>query len=227
LHVLSIRERFRDGDQSERGQNKEMLEELMANADKPLRLGILGGTFDPVHGAHLAIARVAKTELKLDAVVFVPTAQSPIKGATPAATAAQRLAMLRLALKETPHFLIDAYEIKQGGVSYSITTVEHFKGRFPEAEIFWILGADQFEQLGRWREIERLAERVTFVVFRRRGASVITPEVCGLNYFEVDAPLMDVSSSEIRRTFAMGDVPEDLLLPGLDAFIFQEGLYKP
>lgn len=192
-----------------------------------MRLGLLGGTFDPVHRAHLAIARAAKAELNLDKVVFIPTAQSPIKSAAPAANATQRLAMLHLVLAEEPDLLIDDYEIKRGGVSYSIATVEHFKGRFPAAEIFWILGADQFEQLGRWREIERLAERVTFAVFGRKGASLVAPDVCGLNFVEIDAPLMDISSSKVRMACAADEIPAELLPPGLDAFILQEGLYKP
>ncbi|NCG09457.1 MAG: nicotinate (nicotinamide) nucleotide adenylyltransferase [Verrucomicrobia bacterium] len=204
-----------------------MGEKLKGKAGEALRMGILGGTFDPVHRAHLAIARAARAELKLDKVVFIPTAQSPIKSAAPVANAAQRLAMLRLALAEEPDFSVDTYEMDQGGVSYSIATVELFKGRFPSAELFWILGADQFEQLGRWREIERLAEKVTFSVSGRHGASLAAPEIRGLNYVEIDTPLMDISSSEIRRAYARGMTPTEWLPPGLDAFILQEGLYKP
>ncbi len=204
-----------------------MLGELITNSGVAIRLGLLGGTFDPVHRAHLALARAAKTSLGLDKVVFIPTAQSPIKSVAPAANATQRLAMLRLVLAEEPDLLIDDCEMKRGGVSYSIATVEHFKRRFPTAELFWILGADQFEQLGRWREIERLAERVTFAVFGRKGASLAAPDVSGLDFVEIDAPLMDVSSSEVRSACAAGKIPADLLPPGLDAFILQEGLYKP
>ena len=195
-------------------------------ADLPLRLGLYGGTFDPVHCAHLEVARRVRSILELDWVIFIPNTQSPIKASAPRASASQRVAMLDLALRDESNFTIDTSELERGGVSYSYETALGFCERFPQAELFWILGADQFEQLGRWRNIEQLASLLTFAVFRRSGASLTAPEIAGLSYTEVEAPLMDLSSSEIRAACARNEMPTHLLPEGLDAFISREGLYK-
>ena len=196
------------------------------DAGKALRVGLFGGTFDPVHCAHLEIARRVRGALSLDRVIFIPNAQSPIKESAPGASGSQRRAMLALAIEGEAGFSIDPYELERGGVSYSVETALYFCERLPGAEFFWILGADQFEQLGRWREIERLASLLTFAVFRRAEASVVAPKVAGLKYTEVDAPLMDMSSSAIRAACAKGEIPKGQLPRGLDAFILREGLYK-
>lgn len=196
------------------------------DAGKAQRVGLFGGTFDPVHCAHLQIARRVREALSLDQVIFIPNAQSPIKEFVPGASGSQRRAMLALAIEGEAGFSVDPYELERGGLSYSIETALYFGERFPGAELFWIMGADQFEQLGRWREIERLASLLTFAVFRRAEASVVAPKVVGLRYTEVDAPLMDISSSAIRAAFAKGEIPKGHLPRGLDAFILREGLYK-
>lgn len=200
---------------------------VQEDAGKAPRVGLFGGTFDPVHCAHLEIARRVRGALSLDRVIFIPNAQSPIKESAPGASGSQRRAMLALAIEGEAGFSIDPYEVERGGVSYSIETTLYFCKRFPVAEFFWILGADQFEQLGRWREIERLASLLTFAVFRRAKVSVVAPKVAGLRYTEVDAPLMDMSSSAIRAACAKGEIPKGHLPRGLDAFILREGLYKP
>lgn len=191
-----------------------------------LRIGLLGGTFDPVHLAHLQIARAAKDAHGLDQVVFIPNAQSPIKPAAPSASAAQRLEMLRLAIAMDSGFSIETYEMEQGGVSYSVDTVRHIKTLFPGADLFWILGADQLEQLDRWREIESLAEQVEFLVVGRSGSSLHAPKIKGLKYKVIGVPLMDISSSGIREACCAGQIPNEQLPDGLEAFILGEGLYK-
>ncbi|CAI8278648.1 MAG: Nicotinate-nucleotide adenylyltransferase [Opitutia bacterium UBA7350] len=193
---------------------------------KKLRIGIFGGTFDPVHNAHLEIGHRVQAILQLDQIIFIPNAQSPIKASAPRASGAQRKTMLALAIEGEPAFAIDMYEVERGGLSFSVETALHFKEQFPAAKLFWILGADQFEQLERWRDIEKLASLLTFAVFRRAGASVIAPAIAGLKYHDIEAPLMDMSSSEIRKLCAQGRVPSHLLPGGLDAFILQQGLYK-
>lgn len=191
-----------------------------------LRVGLFGGTFDPVHVGHLQIAQCVRATLQLDQLIFIPNAQSPIKEFAPLASGAQRQAMLALAIKGEPAFSIDMLEVKRGGISYSIETVHHFREQFPNAELFWILGADQFEQLDRWREVEQLASELTFAVFRRAGAYVDPPAVSGLKFKEIEAPLMDMSSSEIRAACVQDKIPTHLLPRGLEAFILQQGLYK-
>ena len=124
------------------------------------RLGLFGGSFDPVHQGHLLVALAASEELKLDRLFFIPAAQSPFKPETKAASAAERLRLLRLALAGQVHYEIDDQEIRRGGVSYTINTVMDYRRRFPEAKLFYLVGADHVPQLPKWRAAEELAKLV-------------------------------------------------------------------
>src|SRR5580658_7230363 len=132
-----------------------------------LRLGIYGGTFDPPHAGHLLLARDALEQARLDAVLFVPCAQSPLKRNKPRVTDAHRLAMLRLALKGEPRFWISRCELDRSGPSYAFDTVVEIGAAFPRAMLFWLIGADQLATLPRWHSPEELARRVSFLLFER------------------------------------------------------------
>ena len=138
------------------------------------KIALYGGAFDPVHIAHLQLARSVLVQEIVGRVLFIPAAHSPLKRHGPLASDSQRLEMLRLATADEPRFSVSDYEIKRGGVSYSYRTVEHFCSQMPGAQLFWILGADQFEQLDQWREAAKLAT-VSFLVFGRRGTPCATP----------------------------------------------------
>ena len=114
--------------------------------DHPKRIALYGGAFDPVHNAHLEIARRALQQADLGEVVFIPSAQSPLKAHRPHVGDAHRLHMLDLATAGDAHFRVDRFEIEKGGVSYSLDTARHFQRAEPEAALDWIIGADQFEQ---------------------------------------------------------------------------------
>ena len=115
------------------------------------QIALYGGAFDPVHNAHLQLARSALEQGMVGEVCFIPAAQSPLKQHGAFASDAQRLEMLALATADKPHLEVSDYEIVRGGVSYSYQTAEHFCSRRPDVEFFWILGADQFELLSQWR----------------------------------------------------------------------------
>lgn len=134
-----------------------------------LKIGLYGGSFDPVHLGHLLVAQAACEEAGLQRLFFIPAAQSPFKPGTMPTPAAERLRLLRLALAGKNHCEIDEQEIKRGGISYSIDTVRDYARRFPEAELFYLVGADHVPSLPKWREAEELARLVQFLAIPRPG----------------------------------------------------------
>lgn len=134
-----------------------------------MKIGLFGGSFDPVHIGHLLTARAAREEAGLDRLFFIPAAQSPFKPAAQQSPAALRLRWLRLALAGDSAAEIDDQEIRRGGVSYSISTARDYRRRFPGAELFYLIGADQVAQLPLWRDAAELAELVRFLVIPRPG----------------------------------------------------------
>jgi nicotinate-nucleotide adenylyltransferase len=132
-----------------------------------MKLGIYGGTFDPVHIGHLLVAQAAMEELGLDKLFFIPAAQSPFKVENQIAPAEIRLQLLRLALAGETNCEIDEQEIKRGGISYSIETLRDYAKRFPKAQLFYLIGADNISQLNEWREADELAKLAEFVAVPR------------------------------------------------------------
>ena len=175
------------------------------------RIGIFGGSFDPVHLGHLLVAQAAVEELDLDRLFFVPAAQSPFKLDQHHAPAAARLRMLRLALVGQARFEVDEQEIQRGGVSFTIETVRDYAKRFPEAALFYLIGADNVASLPQWREAGELARLLEFVAIPRPGGipAAFPPPFRGRRL--VGFPF-GVSSSQIRARVKAGQ-PIDLLVP--------------
>ncbi len=197
------------------------------NIHAPKRLALYGGAFDPVHCAHLRVARTALEQAQLDQVIFIPSAQSPLKAHAPLTDDAARVEMLRLALGGETRFELDTYEIERGGLSYTIDTVRYFLERHTGVKLFWIIGADQFEQLDRWRRIDELVGLVEFLVLERPGSDL----ACALtasdfSYQVLEAPLMNESSSEIRERCEAGRSLEGLVPDAVQAFISERELYR-
>jgi len=132
-----------------------------------MKLGIFGGSFDPVHIGHLLVAQAAVEELGLDKLFFVPAAQSPFKPENKPAPDSVRLQLLRLALAGKTNYEIDGQEIKRGGISYSIETLRDYANRFPRAQLFYLIGADNISKLSEWREADELAKLAEFVAIPR------------------------------------------------------------
>jgi nicotinate-nucleotide adenylyltransferase len=170
---------------------------------KNLRIGLFGGSFDPVHCGHLLMARAAIEEAGLDRVVFIPTATSPFKPDSNPAPAAARLRMLRLALAGEADCEVDDQEIRRGGVSYTIDTVKSMAERQPGAKLFWLIGADQVWQLPEWREAEELARLVEFLIIPRPSENA--PELlAGFHGRVLKGFPFGVSSTEIRERARSG-----------------------
>ena len=176
-----------------------------------MKLGLYGGSFDPVHLGHLLVAQAAIEELGLDRLFFIPVAQSPFKPENQPAPDAVRLLLLRLALAGKTNCEVDDQEIRRGGVSYTIETLRNYAKQFPNAELFYLIGADNAAKLNEWREAGELARLAQFVAVPRPGgiAAVFPPPFRGhtLKGFP-----LGVSSSQIRARVKAG-LPIDRLVP--------------
>ena len=188
-----------------------------------LRLGIYGGTFDPVHHGHLLLARDALEQLRLDAVLFVPCGRSPLKGRQPGANASRRLAMLRLALKGNARFWLTRCELDRPGPSYACDTAMEIREAFPRAEFFWLIGADQLALLDQWHRPDDLRRLVTFVLLLRGETSAPLPPG---NVLSLPRPRrVDISATEIRQR-VKSHLPIDHLVPApIAAYIKRHGIY--
>lgn len=207
-------------------------------------IGVLGGTFDPIHYGHLRPAREAQQALALDEVRFIPAYRPPHRHG-PAATAAQRLAMVRLAIADYPGFLVDEREIRRGGPSYTVPTLESLRAELGERPLALLMGADAFLELETWHQWQRLPELVHLVVMNRPGSPLpqgeealpawARPRLCrdprelamaaaGRVFFQAVTPL-DISATRIRAAIARGESVEGLVPPTVWEYIRGQGLY--
>ena len=184
-----------------------------------MRIGIYGGTFNPVHHGHLILARQALEEFNLDRLIFVPAAESPFKIQNHTAPAGDRLAMLRLAIAGEDRFSVDPLEIERGGISYSIDTVKMFRSRDPEAELFFLVGEDNADRLTEWHRFEELKKLVCFVVLSRS-------EDFESSEYPVVQRRIEISSTEIRNRVAKQESITYLVPESVKHYIEQHQLYQ-
>jgi len=182
------------------------------------RIGVFGGTFDPVHVGHLAIANAALDELDLDRVYFVPARRSPLKQDGPVASAEDRLAMLSAAIAGEPRFRVSGIELDRKGPSFTVDTLETLRA---EGELFLILGSDAYADFERWREPARIRALATVVLAARPGAPNAPAGVRVL-----DSPLMDISSRELRARAARGRSLRYLVPEAVLRYIEEHRLYR-
>jgi len=175
------------------------------------RLALFGGSFDPVHLGHLLVAQAALEELLLTRLFFIPAAQSPFKPERQPTGSNERLRLLRLALTGKAWCEIDPQEIERGGISYTIDTAQNYATRFPEAELFYIIGADHVSQLPKWREAGQLARLMEFIVISRPGQTP-TPFPPPFRGRTLTGFPLGISSSQIRDR-VKNRLPIDHLVP--------------
>jgi nicotinate-nucleotide adenylyltransferase len=185
-----------------------------------MKLALYGGTFDPIHHGHLILAREALEQLELDRVVFVPAAQSPFKPTQTSAPAEIRLAMLRAAIAGEDAFDLDESEIRRGGTSYTIDTVEAATDRWPGAELWWLIGEDHLAQLPKWNRYDEIVKRVRFAVFARTGNGATAQGFPRLTR------QVDISATEIRARVARGNSIRYLVPEEVRALIEEHRLYR-
>jgi nicotinate-nucleotide adenylyltransferase len=165
-----------------------------------VKIGFLGGSFDPVHFGHLLAAQDAYEQHNLDRLILVPAAQAPLKPNDVQSSAEDRLAMLRAATEWDHRFEISDVELRRGGVSYTVDSVRHFRTVFPNDDLYWIIGGDQLPKLHLWKDAPALAQLVEFIFLERPGFPVkAQPNIPGLRLHRCDGHLLAISSTELRE----------------------------
>lgn len=200
-----------------------------------MRLGLFGGSFDPVHYGHLRLARECRAQARLDEVWLMPAAVQPHKLGGPQASAEDRLRMLELAVADCPGLRVSRLEIDRGGVSYTVDTLRTIHATLPDAELFLLMGADTLRDLPNWREPEEVCRLATPVVVHRAGEAppdfdvlgplVSADQLAHVRKLEVEMPAVDVSSTEIRQRASRGESIAGMTPAAVVAFIAAWGLY--
>ena len=193
-----------------------------------MKICIFGGTFDPIHTGHLIIAEFVRDALKLDQILFMPTNVPPHKNPTDITDASMRLEMTDLAIKENKHFKVSSYEIDKGGISYTVDTLQYLRDNLglKNQDTFLLIGADSLLDLESWHRPDRIVNLCRIVVVRRPGCRFDDSiNLYAKEILEIDAPLLDISSTEIRRRVKSGLSIRYLVPENVAKFIFDHGLY--
>ncbi len=193
---------------------------------KPERIGVYGGTFDPIHRTHLAIARAALTHAGLDRVIFVVAAAPPHKSNGVFASAKDRYAMTAAAVAEEAGMSASRVELKRTGPSYTVDTLRELRGRHPEAALYLIVGGDSLADLPGWRDPETIIRLARILVVPRPGAGVSVPAALAGHVDFLPFEESEVSSTEIRAALARHEDTSALLPPAARAIIEAKGLYR-
>ena len=190
------------------------------------RVGLFGGSFDPVHNAHVALARLALDQLALDEVRWIPVGQ-PSQKRRGLSDAADREAMVRLAIAGEPRFVVDRIELRRRGISYTLDTVRELAAAEPDTEWVLILGQDQYSVLHTWRDLRELVAMVTLAIANRPDAEpAVNAQIARAPHHLVTLPMMDVSSTEVRRRVAAGLSVAGLVPEAVASYIERRGLYR-
>lgn len=215
---------------------------------KNSRIGIFGGTFNPIHSGHLRAAEIAQRKFSLDRVLFVPSYIPPHKESDDIASPHHRLKMVELACKPYPQFIPSSIEIEAKGKSYSVISLGRVKELFPEALIFFILGVDAFLEIDTWKDYEKLLNQCFFIVVSRPGYNLDDArEVLGGRYremivefsetgkeekkfcssriFLLPIEALDIASSEVRRRIREGISVKGLVPHDVDTYIRKHNIY--
>jgi len=192
-------------------------------ASKELRIGVFGGTFNPIHYGHLVLAEQAYEKLNLSSVIIIPSFQPPHKNSSYIASAKHRYNMVRLAVKGNKRFKISNIEIKRKGRSYLVDTLRQLRKIYPKAKLFFISGSDVSDQIARWKSIKEALKLCKFVLAKRPGYRLkkYTKNISIISITE-----LDISSSMIRHKIKNGHSLRYLLPEKIISYINRNRLYK-
>lgn len=201
--------------------------------DKTYALGIMGGTFDPIHMGHLAVAEQARDVLGLDAVVFMPAGRQPYKIDQDQLAAEKRLEMCRLALSDNENFDVSPLEVEREGITYTIDTLKTVRAHYPSnVKLYFIAGADSIATLADWKDARELSGLASFVGINRPGTKLIGDKAikkslqeAGFTVEFIHAPSLDISSTDLRRRIAQGGSIRYLIPEPVRLVIEAENLY--
>ncbi len=213
-----------------------------------MRIGILGGTFNPIHNAHLLIADAARRNCALDRVLFLPAAVPPHKRMAGAASFEHRLAMVRLAIADKPGFVASDLEARRPGASFSVDTLRELQAAHPDDELFFIIGLDSFRDITTWKNYRQLFELASIVIATRPGPGAEDPrrllpvaikdDFCydekslklrhksGRELIFIEETDLDISSTRIRNLVAQGGSVRELVAPPVADYIARHKLYR-
>ncbi|MEO8579375.1 MAG: nicotinate-nucleotide adenylyltransferase [Gemmatimonadales bacterium] len=194
-----------------------------------MRIGVLGGTFDPPHVGHLLLASDAIDALGLDRLIFVPAGAQPLKVNTPpVASARDRAEMVRLAVADDANYTVDEAEIDRKGLSYTVDTLEHLSERYKGAQLFLLMGQDTLASFEQWRNPKRIRELATLAVMKRGGSEApgFSADDAGIGVITVSARRVDVSSTEIRERLRGNKSIKGFVPESVERFIEARGLYR-
>lgn len=189
-----------------------------------MKLGIFGGSFNPIHRVHVRIAQTAARQLGLDKVLIIPAYRTPLKDPGDLARPRDRLHMTRLAVRRIRRLAVCDIEFRRRGTSYTIDTLRALRRKYPQAEFFLIIGGDMAERLPRWRQWRKIARLVTFVVVARPGSRIKMPPEC--RFVRLQFTPVDVSATEIRRRVRAGRSIDKLVAPAVARYIRRRRLYS-
>ncbi|WP_433889304.1 nicotinate-nucleotide adenylyltransferase [Streptomyces sp. CA-111067] len=190
------------------------------------RIGVMGGTFDPIHHGHLVAASEVVSLFGLDEVVFVPTGQPWQKSDRDVSAAEDRYLMTVIATASNPQFSVSRSDIDRGGKTYTIDTLRDLRAEHPEAELFFITGADALSQIFSWRNVEELFSLAHFIGVTRPGHTLADPGLPEGGVSLVEVPALSISSTDCRQRVAKGDPVWYLVPDGVVRYIDKRALYR-
>ncbi|HIE04708.1 MAG TPA: nicotinate-nucleotide adenylyltransferase [Candidatus Latescibacteria bacterium] len=188
-----------------------------------MKLGVLGGTFDPIHIGHLILAQEAYVELGLERVIFVPAADPPHKDPRNVSPVHHRFQMVKLAVEGDPRFHVSDLELRRSGKSYTVDTLRHLKELWPASELFLLIGADNLRELPTWKDYQELFQLSEVVVAHRPGAEPEVELADRVRFLPI--PMVSVSASWIRERVAGGKPIRYLVPRKVERYIMEHGLY--
>ena len=190
-----------------------------------MRIGLLGGSFDPPHNGHLLAAGDAFEALNLDRLIFIPAAIQPLKVHQDTSAPEHRLEMVRRLIDDDPRFDVSPMEIDRGGLSYTVDTLSAFAAEMPSAELFWLVGADVVGSFGRWRDPKRITELATVVVLERTDEAPNVASMPGTPR-RLATRRIDISSTEVRRRVREGRSIRGFVPDAVAEYIAVQRLYR-
>lgn len=201
--------------------------------DKTKRIGIMGGTFNPIHYGHLIIAENACEQFHLDQVIFMPTGHTPHKAYGGAEMTKHRCEMVRLAIDGNDHFVLSTYEVEQTEVNYTYLTLKAMQDEYPDAQLYFILGADSLFSFDEWKYPDQIAKRAVILAAVRDYLTesrvdnqiLYLKERYGGEIFRLDTPNFNVSSKIIRQRCQMGETIRYMIPDKVKEYIEKNGLY--